>query len=52
MSALIDVLLVGLLIWLVWVGYVRVLASKRYASRQSVAPDLGRFSESSREQDR
>jgi hypothetical protein len=45
MSALIGIVFVGIFTWLVWVGYVRALASKRYTSRQRVAPHLDRFAE-------
>ncbi len=45
MGALIGIVIVGFLIWTMYAGYVRVLARKRYGTRQHEAPDLNRFAE-------
>jgi hypothetical protein len=45
MGVLIGIVIVGFLIWAMYLGYVRVIASKRYATRQHEAPDLNRFAE-------
>jgi hypothetical protein len=45
MSALLGIALTSGLIWVVWVGYVRVLASKKYSERQDRAPNLNRFAD-------
>lgn len=47
MGALIGIAIVGALIWATYAGYVRVLSSSRYATRQRRAPDLERFAEPS-----
>jgi hypothetical protein len=43
MGALIGIVVVALLIWVVYAGPYRVIASKRYSSRQHEVPDLDRF---------
>jgi hypothetical protein len=47
MGALFGIVIVGVLIWSVYVRRFRVLASKRYATHQYEAPDLNRFAEGS-----
>jgi hypothetical protein len=47
MSVLLGIVILGLIIWVTYGRYVRVLARKRYAARQHEAPDLSRFSDSS-----
>jgi hypothetical protein len=47
MGTLIGIVVVGFLIWAMFAGYVRVLARKRYPSRQNEAPDLNRFAKGS-----
>jgi len=47
MSVLIGIVILGILIWVMYAGYVRVLARKRYTTRQHEAPDLNRFAEGS-----
>jgi hypothetical protein len=51
MGVLIGIVIVGVLIWAMYAGYVRVIASKRYATRQHEAPDLNRFADGSPESD-
>jgi len=41
MGVVIGIVILGIVIW----SYVRVLARKRYATRQSEVPDLNRFGE-------
>ena len=45
MGVLIGIVIVGFLIWAIYASYLRVLASKRYATHQQEAPDLSRFAE-------
>jgi hypothetical protein len=47
MGTLIGIVIVGFLIWAIYASYLRVLASKRYTTRQHEAPDLNRFAEGS-----
>jgi hypothetical protein len=47
MGVLIAIVIVGILIWAMYAGCVRVLASKRYETRQHEVPDLDRFAEGS-----
>jgi hypothetical protein len=49
MGVLIGIVIVGFLIWAIYASYLRVLASKRYATHQQEAPDLNRFAEGSPE---
>jgi len=43
MSVLIGIVIIGLFIWIMYARYGRVLARKRYSTRQDSVPDLGTF---------
>lgn len=45
MGVLVTIVILGLIVWATYAGYGRVLARKRYATRQREAPDLTRFAE-------
>ncbi|HZU80346.1 MAG TPA: hypothetical protein VE991_10565 [Acidimicrobiales bacterium] len=50
MSAFIGIVIACAVLYVVYAGRVKVLASKRYRTRQTAAPDLSRFSETGNRQ--
>jgi hypothetical protein len=49
MSTIIGIAVVGLIVWASYVGRIKVVASKRYATRRDSAPELGHFAKESKE---
>ena len=43
MGIVVGIVILGLIFWTSYARYVRVLARKRYSSRQYEEPDLSRF---------
>jgi hypothetical protein len=48
-GVILGIVILALIIWACYAGYIRVLASKRYDSKQRDVPDLNRFADRSHE---